>query len=214
MAERKQHLHQSFPIIIPSPSHRLFERASAVAPSHLRRWECAEPRAPSRAAANREKRNLEGEKKKTGKKTVCSQTVSKPPLLLGCQETRLTAETKGPADTEDLLLFSSRHHVSSEEEKKKKECSPPLVYGASEVCLGFKLGVNFLNPHTTPLQRPLEAECRAGFFSPSFPPELLRHLHLLGFSVQPKVSPGGRLLNEQAIAVPIGSDFYFFSPLR
>lgn len=41
--------------------------------------------------------------------------------LLGCQETRLTAETKGPEDTEDLLLFSSPHHVASQKKKKKME---------------------------------------------------------------------------------------------
>lgn len=54
-----------FPIIILSPSHRLLEHASAVAPSHLRRWQRSERRVPSRAAANtRPKKKLGGGKKK------------------------------------------------------------------------------------------------------------------------------------------------------
>lgn len=133
---------------------------------------------------------------------VCSQTVSKPLLLfLGCQETRLTAETKGPADTEDLLLFSSPHHVSSEKKKKKKKHSPPLVYDASEVCLGFKLGVNF-RCLPIPLTKASGSSEKRWFFF-SFTPELLRRLHLLGFTVQSKVSPGRRVLQRTG---SVGSD--------
>lgn len=77
------------------------------------------------------------------------------------------------------------------------------MYDASEVCLGFKLGVNFRCLPTPLTKASGSSEKRWFFFSSSFTPELLRRLHLLGFTVQSKVSPGRRVLQRTG---SVGSD--------